>query len=123
MRKIIKKKGIDSNKSKESEIYYKKLNDLKNKSQKFNLKNVYETLLFASRRTVTRILYYDHIYKLILNKPGVILEFGVLYGHTLSLLGKFRGIYEPYNSARKIVGFDTVSGFANKFNKDEKKWK
>ena len=66
MRKIIKKKGIDSNKSKESEIYYKKLNDLKNKSQKFNLKNVYETLLFASRRTVTRILYYDHIYKLIL---------------------------------------------------------
>ena len=63
--------------------------------------------LFASRQEITRVLYYNQIYQNLLNKPGVIMEFGVEYGSTLSLLSKFRGIYEPYNYSRKIIGFDT----------------
>ena len=81
--------------------------------------------LLTSRQEITRILYYNQIYQNLLNKPGVIMEFGVEYGSTLSLLSKFRGIYEPYNYSRKIIGFDTFSGFEKSLIKEEKKfgWK
>jgi len=53
------------------------------------------------------------------------MEFGVQYGITLSTLIKLRGIYEPYNYFREIIGFDTFDGFTNKLSSDEKKlgWK
>ena len=123
MRKIVKGRGISTNQSRDEKNFIQKLNYLKKKSQKFNLSNLNETTLFARRKTITRILYYDFIYKLILNKPGVICEFGVQYGSTMSLLTHFRGIYEPYNHPRKIIGFDTFSGFKNKFISSEKVWK
>ena len=53
------------------------------------------------------------------------MEFGVEWGSTLSLLIKLRSIHEPYNYSRKIIGFDTFSGFTNKLTTEEKKlgWK
>ena len=53
------------------------------------------------------------------------MEFGVEFGSTLSLLTKLRGIYEPYNYSRKIIGFDTFTGFTSNLTKYEKKagWK
>ena len=82
-------------------------------------------MLSISRIGITRILYYNEIYKKILDKPGVIMEFGVQYGGALSTLIKLRGIYEPYNYRREIIGFDTFTGFTNKLSKEEKKlnWK
>jgi len=73
----------------------------------------------------TKILYYNKIYQKILDKPGVIMEFGVQYGESLLTLLKLRGIYEPYNHLRRIIGFDTFSGFTNNLTKNEKvlKWK
>jgi len=68
-------------------------------------------LLTLRRQSISRILYYDDLYKKILNVPGVICEFGVQWGATLAQLIAFRGIYEPYNSSRKIYGFDTFEGF------------
>ena len=123
MRKIVRGRGINTNQSSDEETFIKRLNDLKKKSQKFGIGNLNETTLFARRKTITRILYYDYIYKLILNKPGVICEFGVQYGSTISLLTHLRGIYEPYNHPRKIIGFDTFTGFTNKFIPSEKVWK
>ena len=43
--------------------------------------------------------------------PGVICEFGVHWGATLAELINLRGIYEPFNSSRTIIGFDTFEGF------------
>jgi len=40
-----------------------------------------------------------------------VIEFGVQWGATLNILLHLRGIYEPYNYSRKIVGFDTFEGF------------
>ena len=51
------------------------------------------------------------------------MEFGVRYGQVLSTLLNLRGIYEPYNYLREIIGFDTFEGFENKFSKQEKKFK
>ena len=39
------------------------------------------------------------------------MEFGVRWGHTLAVLTNLRGIYEPFNYPRKIIGFDTFAGF------------
>lgn len=87
--------------------------------------NLNNSALFTNRQSLSRILFFNEIYKLIIGKPGSIIEFGVQFGSTLSLLTKLRGIYEPYNYSRKIFGFDTFKGFPKKFNKSEKKvgWK
>lgn len=69
-------------------------------------------LVTLKRQSLSRILYYNHLYQQIVNIPGVICEFGVQWGATLAQLINLRGIYEPYNFSRKIIGFDTFSGFA-----------
>jgi hypothetical protein len=71
----------------------------------------YHFSLFMKRQVVSRILYLDHLYQKIVPIPGVILEFGVHWGATISVLANLRGIYEPYNHSRTIYGFDTFSGF------------
>ena len=67
--------------------------------------------LFLRRQTLSRIILMDKLYKKILNLHGVVMEFGVFYGQNLSLFSSFRGMYEPYNFNRKIIGFDTFEGF------------
>ncbi|MCA1293982.1 crotonobetainyl-CoA--carnitine CoA-transferase [Paenibacillus sp. alder61] len=67
--------------------------------------------LYLRRPSLSRILYIHDLYKKIINVHGVIMEFGVRWGQNLALYESFRGIYEPYNYNRKIVGFDTFSGF------------
>jgi hypothetical protein len=69
--------------------------------------------VLLKRQVLSRILHYADIYKLILPVPGCILEFGVQWGATLATLISLRGMYEPYNHARRIIGFDTFSGFAS----------
>jgi len=51
------------------------------------------------------------LYQKIIDVNGIVVEFGVRWGQTLSLFSSFRGMYEPFNYSRKIVGFDTFSGF------------
>lgn len=70
--------------------------------------------------SIARILYYYDIYSKILDTPGVVCEFGVQYGATLSLLLNLRSILEPYNRSRIIYGFDTFSGFPDVDIKDGK---
>jgi hypothetical protein len=70
------------------------------------------SVLTLRRQSISRILYYDDLYKKILDVPGVICEFGVQWGTTLAQLMAFRGVYEPYNHSRKIYGFDTFEGFS-----------
>ena len=67
--------------------------------------------LFARRQVLSRILFLNDLYKKILDVQGIICEFGVHWGNSLALFESFRGIYEPYNYSRKIVGFDTFEGF------------
>lgn len=70
------------------------------------------------RQTLSRLIYYTELYKQILDVPGVICEFGVMWGATLSTLVNLRGIFEPYNHSRRIIGFDTFEGFASVHDKD-----
>ncbi len=67
--------------------------------------------LFLSSKALSRVLFFSEIYRKILHTHGVIMEFGVRWGQTLALLSALRGIHEPFNRHRKIVGFDTFAGF------------
>lgn len=74
--------------------------------------------LYLTSKTLSRILFFHEIYKMVLCSHGVICEFGVRWGQTLSLLSALRGIYEPFNRHRKIIGFDTFNGFVGISSKD-----
>jgi hypothetical protein len=76
------------------------------------------SLVTMKRMALSRIIYYYELYQKIINVPGVICEFGVQWGATLSLLANLRGMYEPYNVSRKIFGFDTFEGFSTIDGKD-----
>lgn len=69
--------------------------------------------LFLNSKTLSRILYMDHIYRQIIDIQGIIIDFGTRWGSNLSLFAALRGIYEPFNRHRKLVGFDTFKGFPN----------
>jgi hypothetical protein len=67
--------------------------------------------LYLSRQSLGRILSMAELYRLIVDIHGVVMEFGVRWGQNMSLFSSLRGLYEPYNYTRRIVGFDTFSGF------------
>jgi len=74
--------------------------------------------LYLNRQNLSRILFMLELYKKIINIHGVVMEFGIRWGQNLSLFSSFRGMYEPYNYNRKIIGFDTFEGFPNVDVKD-----
>lgn len=67
--------------------------------------------LYINRQSLSRMLFMNELYKRIVDVHGIVIEFGVRWGQNLALFESFRGIYEPYNYNRKIVGFDTFEGF------------
>lgn len=76
--------------------------------------------LFINRIGLMRLLFMNEMYIKTLGLTGDILEFGCRWGQNLSLFLNFRGIYEPYNMQKKIVGFDTFSGFPSTSKQDKK---
>lgn len=79
--------------------------------------------LFINRMNLSRILFMQDLYLKIIEVHGIIIEFGVRWGQNMSLYSNLRGIYEPFNYNRKIVGFDTFQGFPKVDSKDGKKIK
>jgi len=67
--------------------------------------------LFVNSKSMSRFLFMDHIYKQIVDVMGVVMEFGTRWGPNIAQFAALRGIYEPFNRHRKIIGFDTFTGF------------
>ncbi len=75
--------------------------------------------IFQKRQELTKQLFFNKIYEdHILNTHGVVMEFGVRWGQNLVTLNNLRGLHEPFNHSRKIIGFDTFSGFPSVDLKD-----
>ena len=75
--------------------------------------------LFLNSKNLARILFFNDIYRQIIETQGVIIEFGNRWGQNLGILTALRGIYEPFNRHRKIIGFDTFQGFLEIDEKDK----
>lgn len=67
--------------------------------------------LYLTSKNLSRLLFFYEIYKKIINTHGLIIEFGVRWGQTLAIMSALRGIFEPFNRFRRIIGFDTFAGF------------
>ena len=76
--------------------------------------------LYLKRQELSKQLFFNEIYKNIINIHGVIMEFGVRWGQNLVTLNNLRGIHEPYNYSRRIIGFDTFKGFKGTSKDDGK---
>mgnify|MGYP003951423933 FL=1 len=79
--------------------------------------------LFLTTKNFSRMLFFYEIYQKIKDTEGVIMEFGLRWGQNLSLLIALRGMLEPYNVKRKIIGFDTFKGFLKEKKIDDGQYK
>lgn len=70
------------------------------------------------RQDIARFLTKYEIFKISLPANGSIVECGVFAGGGLLSWHHFSAIAEPYNHTRKIIGFDTFSGFPDVHEKD-----
>jgi len=73
---------------------------------------------YIPRQDLTIFLARYEIFKKILNVQGSIIECGVFFGGGLMTYAKLSSIFEPVNNQRKIIGFDTFSGFPSLSRKD-----
>ena len=70
------------------------------------------------RQDIARFLVKHELFKLNLPANGSVVECGVFAGGGLMSWAHFSAIYEPYNHTRRIIGFDTFSGFPQVHEKD-----
>lgn len=68
--------------------------------------------LFLNSKNLSRILFFDHLYRQIVDVQGVAIEFGTRWGQNSALFAALRGIYEPFNRNRTILSFDTFEGLS-----------
>jgi len=74
--------------------------------------------LFLNSKNLSRILFMDFLYRKQIHNQGVIFDFGTRWGNNAAIFSACRGIYEPFNRHKKIVAFDTFSGFPSVHEKD-----
>ncbi len=76
-----------------------------------NLDRLRNFSLYTPRQDLTNFLVRYEIFKRQLEIQGSIIECGVLHGGGLMGWAQLSAIFEPTNHQRRIVGFDTFSGF------------
>ena len=79
-----------------------------NEERKWDYENGY--YWFSSPARINKLLAHYELYKMILDKPGDVLEFGVFKATSLIRFLSFRDAMENSHS-RKIIGFDTFESF------------
>jgi hypothetical protein len=67
--------------------------------------------LYMRASVVAKLLYVDELYRMAMQVPGVLMEFGVWRGATFTLLESLRAVHEPY-ADRRLIGFDTFTGYS-----------
>jgi hypothetical protein len=67
--------------------------------------------LYIRSGALAKILFLNELYEKIAPIPGVICEFGVWWGQSLVLFENLRAVHEPYNHMRRVIGFDTFTGY------------
>ena len=67
--------------------------------------------LYMRSSALAKILFLNELFDMIIDVPGVIVEFGTWWGQNMALFENLRAIHEPFNQSRRIIGFDTFSGY------------
>lgn len=75
---------------------------------------------YLSRQMTARYMALYECFKLAYEVQGDIIECGVNWGGALMLFAQLSAVMEPVNLQRRVVGFDTFSGFPGLDDKDRK---
>jgi hypothetical protein len=74
---------------------------------------------YVPRQVLTTFLFRYEMFKRILTVQGSIVECGVLFGGGLMTWAQLSAVLEPLNHQRRIIGFDTFSGFVGIAKEDQ----
>jgi len=75
---------------------------------------------FVPRQTIATFMAREKIFEMIRNCHGHIVECGVYKGQGLFSWAQLSSIMEPYNHTRRVIGFDSFTGFPSYMVKDGK---
>ncbi|MBW7844611.1 MAG: hypothetical protein H3C45_02980 [Bacteroidia bacterium] len=67
--------------------------------------------LFLRGSLLARIFGIREIYEQIVNTPGIIIDLGTWRGQTAVICENLRAIFEPLHFNRRIIAFDTFTGY------------
>ncbi len=77
--------------------------------------------VYCDRQSLTTALTRIDLFKKVLEVQGAVVECGVHKANSLFLYYHLSTCLEPYNSNRKIIGFDSFEGFRSINSNDDKK--
>jgi hypothetical protein len=101
--------------------FLERLEELAQQSQTTNVERFANFPLWAPRQNIARFLAQADIYREhILPIHGSIIECGVAFGSGLMAWAHLVSIFEHVNHVRRVVGFDTFSGFPGMAPQDAK---
>ena len=75
---------------------------------------------YVDRTALSRLIVKNEIFQRLKGVQGSIVECGVHFGGGLMTWANLSALYEPLNHRRRIVGFDTFSGFPSIHAADQK---
>ncbi len=84
-----------------------------------NMEKLYNFTRFVPRAILTRFLSRMECFKKVLEIQGSVVECGVLFGSSLLTWARASSIFEPQNSQRRVIGFDTFEGFPDLSRQDK----
>ncbi|MEM6257405.1 MAG: TylF/MycF/NovP-related O-methyltransferase [Planctomycetota bacterium] len=99
--------------------YAQRMNDYFDKSLGTSMDKLRHFAKFVPRQEQSIYLAKHEIFRQALSVHGAIVECGVFLGGGLMTWANFSAIYEPFNHTRRVVGFDTFSGFSGLTGEDE----
>jgi hypothetical protein len=68
--------------------------------------------VYASRRSFIRLMAHYELFKQTTTLPGHYVDFGIYYGKSFFTWHKFLEVLTPTATHKKVIGFDTFSGFS-----------
>jgi len=110
---------VDPSRTTDKEILYRELlgeHFLLSSGQTIDKLNNFSR--FVTTQEQRKFLVRYELFKKILDVHGSIIECGVQFGGGLMTFANLSEIFEPINHTRKIIGFDTFSGFPSLSDKD-----
>jgi len=110
-RKIQSKQVSSTVRSEKEQSYAVRMEQCIADSPFSNVERLQNFPLYTPRQDLTNFLVRYEIFKRVLEIQGSIVECGVLRGGGLMAWAQFSAIFEPTNHQRRVVGFDTFSGF------------
>jgi hypothetical protein len=73
---------------------------------------------YVPRQRLTDFLSLYEVFRKVLDIPGSVIDCGTWRGRALMAFAQLSAILEPLNYQRKIIGFDTFTGFPSPSEKD-----